>query len=108
MLSVSGQICFMADPKIISVEVAYASTDGQALISLHVPAGSTVMSAVRLSAIEDQFPEVDFESAAKGIFSKPTVNDFVLSDLDRVEIYRELVVDPREARRQRARRAAKN
>ena len=98
----------MADPKIINVEVAYASTDGQALISLHVPAGSTVMDAVRLSAIKDQFPEVDFESAAKGIFSKPTGNDFVLSDLDRVEIYRELVVDPREARRQRARRAAKN
>jgi|APSaa5957512535_1039671.scaffolds.fasta_scaffold408678_2 uncharacterized protein len=96
----------MKDPEVISVEVAYAATDGQALISLHVQAGSTVMDAVRLSAIKDQFPEVDFETAAKGIFSKAVANEFVLSDLDRVEIYRELVVNPREARRQRAKKSA--
>ena len=95
----------MVASNLISVEVAYAGCDDQVLISLQVPAGTTVLEAIRLSAISDQFPEVDFESAAKGIFSKMTQNNDVLADLDRVEIYRPLVLDPREARRQRAKKA---
>ena len=96
----------MENPEVISIEVAYAAMDDQVLISLHVPLGTTVMQAIELSAIKDQFPDVDFGTATKGIFSKLTENDYVLVDLDRVEIYRPLVLNPREARRQRAKKAA--
>ncbi len=96
----------MDEPKVISVEIAYAATGDQALISLQVPSGTTVLEAINLSGIFNQFPEVDFGSAAKGIFSKITENDQVLADHDRVEIYRPLVLGPMEARRQRAKKAA--
>jgi putative ubiquitin-RnfH superfamily antitoxin RatB of RatAB toxin-antitoxin module len=91
----------------IRVEIAYASDSDQALISLSVPMGTTVIEAILRSSITDEFPEVDFETAAKGIFSKIIKNDHVLADRDRVEIYRPLILDPMEARRQRAKKASK-
>ena len=97
----------MEKDELIRVEIAYGTIDDQALISLHVPKGTTVIEAILLSAIAEQFPEVDFEGAAKGVFSKLTENGSVLKDKDRVEVYRPLVADPREARRQRAKQTSK-
>jgi uncharacterized protein len=67
-----------------------------------VPAGTTAIEAVRLSGIEEQFPEIDLGKHRLGVFGKLCKPDRVLNAGDRVEIYRPLLVDPRAARRELA------
>lgn len=86
----------------IRVEVAYALPHKQALVSLHVAAGITVERAIQQSGVLSQFPEIDLAINKVGIFSKLVSLDAVLRDRDRVEIYRPLIADPKEIRRQRA------
>lgn len=86
------------------VEVAYARPDDQRLIALEVSPGTTAADAVRASGLPELFPETDPTSAPLGIFSQPCKPEHVLRAGDRVEIYRPLQVDPKEARRLRARR----
>jgi hypothetical protein len=57
---------------------------------------------VQASGILKKFPEIDLAQNKLGIFGKLTKNDTVLRERDRVEIYRPLVADPKEVRRQRA------
>lgn len=87
---------------IISVEVAYARPDVQVILPVEVPDGATVADALRGSKIADRFPEIDLETAKVGIFGKLTRMDTTLKPKDRVEIYRPLIADPKEVRRQRA------
>jgi uncharacterized protein len=89
-------------PERITVEVAYARPEAQLILSLEVPVGTTVLEAVRLSGIVERFPEIDPAGAKLGIFGKLTRGDTVLKAKDRVEIYRPLIADPKEVRRQRA------
>lgn len=84
------------------VEVVYALPDLQKLITLDVDEGTTAEQAIRLSGILSRFPEIDLSSCKIGIFSKLCGLDTVLRELDRVEIYRPLLVDPKEVRRQKA------
>ena len=86
----------------ITVEVVYATRDKQKLISIKVPAGTTAEEAVRRSGIQNDFAEIDLAKNKLGIFAKAVKNDTVLRDKDRVEIYRPLIADPKEVRRQRA------
>ena len=86
----------------IYIEVAYATPDRQSLLRLPVPEGSTVAEAIEQSAIRDEFPELKMEIKAVGIFSRKVPLDHVLRAGDRIEIYRPLIVDPKEMRRQRA------
>lgn len=95
--------------KQISVEVAYALPDKQKIIALEVSEGCTARRAVLLSNIKNDFPEIDSASVPLGIFGNtlgvrglPTAEEYVLKPGDRVEIYRPLIVDPKEVRRQRA------
>lgn len=90
----------------ITVEVAYALPDRQTLLTLRVNLGTSVIEAVRQSGIAQQHPEIHLEEAVMGIFGKQVPALTVLRDMDRVEIYRPLLVDAKSARRQRA--AAKN
>jgi len=92
----------MPDQKTINVEVAYALPEKQAILPLQVKPGTTLLEAIRLSGILEQFPEIDLEQATFGIFSKLSPADTVLRDKDRVEIYRPLIADPKESRRRRA------
>lgn len=85
------------------MEVAYARPDRQLILSVDVSAGATPIDAVRDSGILDEFPEIDPERAKMGIFGKLVRKDQPLQAGDRVEIYRPLVADPKEVRRQRAR-----
>ncbi len=94
----------MDDRPPIKVSVAYASETLQKLIELDVPAGTRVREAIATSEMAAFFPEVDFELAAKGIFGVRCDNDRVLEAGDRVEIYRPLVTDAKEARRRRAKK----
>ena len=95
--------------QLLSVEVAYALPDTQKIIALRVPAGTTAAQAVRLSKITEVFPEIDLDSAAMGIFSQtlgskglPPADEYQLQSMDRVEIYRPLIADPKEVRKRRA------
>jgi putative ubiquitin-RnfH superfamily antitoxin RatB of RatAB toxin-antitoxin module len=86
----------------IMIEVAYALPERQTLIALEVPAGTTLEQAIALSGICRQYPEIDLAVNRVGIFSKLTTLDAPLQAGDRVEIYRPLLIDPKEARRRRA------
>ena len=86
----------------IMVEVAYALPAEQLIIPVRVPAGATAEDAIKLSGIMQKFPEIDLVSNKFGIFGKLTKPDTVLRELDRVEIYRPLIADPKEVRKQRA------
>ena len=92
----------MTQPDHIRIEVAYALPRKQVLLSLEVPEGITVERAIQQSGVISQFPEIDLATNKVGIFSKPVPLTTVLRDRDRVEIYRALIADPKEIRRQRA------
>lgn len=86
----------------INVEVAYALPQGQTLIALQVVAGSTALQAVVASGVLTKHTELDPASLKLGIFSRAVRPDVILRDKDRVEIYRPLLADPKQARRNRA------
>ena len=89
--------------KMIMVEVAYAEHDKQLIKSLSVTAGTTAIQAVELSNIRDDFPQIPQDDEIEmGIFSKKITPDEILKAGDRVEIYRPLLIDPKEARRLKA------
>ena len=92
----------MPDQKNITVEVAYATPARQSIVPLQVKQGTTLLEAVKLSGLPEQFPELDLSQAKFGIFSKISPPETVLREKDRVEIYRELIADPKESRRKRA------
>lgn len=92
----------MTQPGRIRIEVAYALPHKQVLISLDVSAGITVERAIQQSGVLDQFPEIDLATNKVGVYSKLVPLNTVLRDRDRVEIYRALIADPKEIRRQRA------
>lgn len=93
-----------ASEKPIRVEVAYALRDRQVLLTRELEEGCTVEQAIRRSGILEAFPEIDVARARVGIFGREVSLDAQLRDGDRVEIYRPLIADPKDARRQRARR----
>ncbi|PKO92214.1 MAG: RnfH family protein [Betaproteobacteria bacterium HGW-Betaproteobacteria-1] len=88
--------------KNIMVEVAYALPKQQLIIPVNVADGTTAEAAVIASGIIEKFPEIDLATNKLGIFGKLVKSDTVLRHLDRVEIYRPLIADPKEVRRQRA------
>lgn len=87
---------------LITVEVAYAASTEQLIIPLQVSAGTTVAEAIELSKILSHFPCCDLTKTKVGIFSQVCKLDTVLKANDRVEIYRPLLCDPMQARRDRA------
>jgi uncharacterized protein len=97
------EIRAMADPgsNPISVEVAYATPKKQLIVEVRAAAGLTAGQAIALSGIRTHFPEIADEPAI-GIFSRKVPMDQVLRAGDRVEIYRPLLADPKEARRKKA------
>jgi uncharacterized protein len=86
----------------IVVEVVYAAAGGAVRRQVELAVGSTVMQAVEASGIRAVLPESAVDPARLGIFSRRAAPDEVLRDGDRVEIYRPLTLDPKEARRRRA------
>ncbi len=107
MRFVHGQMSFMVNEEQISVEVAYALPDKQMLIPLKVAEGTTAYEAVVQSGITDHFDGIDLASDKMGIFGKQVKDPKaeVLKAGDRVEIYRPLLVDPKEMRLKRAAKA---
>ena len=89
-------------PDEILVEVAYALPEEQVIISIKVPTKFNVKQAIEKSGIQKKFPEIDLSKNKVGIFGKQTTLDHLLSDRDRIEIYRPLILDPKEMRRKSA------
>jgi putative ubiquitin-RnfH superfamily antitoxin RatB of RatAB toxin-antitoxin module len=89
-------------PNEILIEVAYALPQKQLIIPIKVKQGITAAEAIQLSGITKKFPEIDLEVNQIGIFGKLTQLDHVMRERDRIEIYRPLIADPKEIRRQRA------
>lgn len=87
-------------PELLQIEVVFALPDRQYLTVVSVPAGTTVAEAVAASDIAEQFPDVDVGALQTGIWGRPTPVEAAVKEGDRVELYRPLLRDPREARRE--------
>lgn len=88
----------------MKIEVCYATNYSQNIIQLELPEGSNIKTAIIISGILNLFPEIDLTRNKIGIFSKIKKLTDILQSGDRVEIYRPLLIDPKEARRARAKR----
>lgn len=86
----------------IQVEVVLAMPDRQELLALEVTAGTTVAEAITASGLADRFEGFEPDLSMVGIFGRKVSAEQVLQTGDRVEIYRPLIADPKEVRRQRA------
>ncbi|HAT7569260.1 MULTISPECIES: RnfH family protein [Citrobacter] len=95
-----------ASAKIV-VEVAYALPEKQYLQRVTLRQGATVEEAIRASGLLELRNDIDLSKNKVGIYSRPVKLADVLHDGDRVEIYRPLIADPKELRRQRAEKSAK-
>ncbi len=99
--------------KMILVEVAYATPQKQLILELRVKTGTTALEAAVQSGITNEFPDINLEKDAMGIFSSlldgkdyPLPDEYELQPRDRVEIYRPLIIDPKQARSDRAKKRA--
>jgi putative ubiquitin-RnfH superfamily antitoxin RatB of RatAB toxin-antitoxin module len=90
----------MADA--LRIEVCYALPEKQELVSLRLPEGTTLQQALESSGLLEKYPDIDLKKNKFGIYAKLSKPDTVLRDRDRVEIYRPLIADPKEVRKQRA------
>lgn len=87
----------------MKIEVIYALPDRQELVTLDLPEGSTAMQAIEASGLLKKYPDIDPGGRNKlGVFAKLVKADALLRERDRVEIYRPLIADPKEVRRQKA------
>lgn len=90
------------DEALITVEVAYALPDKQLIISVQMPQQSNIEAAIHASGILKKFPEIDLSIHKVGIFGKRAKLETNIRHLDRIEIYRPLIADPKVLRRKRA------
>jgi putative ubiquitin-RnfH superfamily antitoxin RatB of RatAB toxin-antitoxin module len=88
----------------LKIEVVYALREEQTLIALEVEAGATVRQAIESSGILARFPDIELTRGNVGVFGSRVELNARLRDGDRVEIYRPLIADPKQARRERANR----
>lgn len=87
---------------LVDVEVVYAEPQRQVAIQIKVPPGSTLQYAIEVSGIVRSFPQLNLAQCKLGICGKLARADTVLVGQDRVEIYRPLLADPKDNRKQRA------
>lgn len=107
MPSASGRgNCTVSEPG-LRVEVAFALPARQRIVALAVEPGCTVLEAIMRSGLTAELPDFDIAAGMVGIFGR-RIDDpatRIVQEGDRIELYRALLVEPRAARRQRARRA---
>jgi putative ubiquitin-RnfH superfamily antitoxin RatB of RatAB toxin-antitoxin module len=88
----------------INIQVCYATDTLQFLRELRLEAGATIQQALDVSGLELEVPGIDLANMAVGIYGKKKTLDTVLREHDRVEVYRPLIADPKNARRRRVRK----
>lgn len=89
----------------ISVEVVYGTPTSQKIIEIKVDEGTSIESAIKDSGIMSIYPEIDLAINAVGIWNRAAKLTDTVIDLDRIEIYRPLLADPKEVRKRRAEKA---
>ncbi len=87
---------------LIAVEVAYAKPEEQVIVTVNVPKGTTLGQAVELSGLIQRFPGISQSTLKLGVFGAVCPLEQGVKAGDRVEVYRPLICDPKEARRKRA------
>lgn len=87
---------------IMIIEVAYALANKQTLLSIEVKENITLKEAIEVSGILDIYPNIDLTKDKVGIFGKIAKLDTILREKDRVEIYRPLIADAKQMRKERA------
>ncbi|MGF1643818.1 MAG: RnfH family protein [Thiotrichales bacterium] len=92
----------MPNQRMLHVEVAYALVQEQILVPIELPESATIEDAIRRSGLLERFPEIDLNLNRVGVFGHARKLDDPLRERDRVEIYRPIICDPKEVRRQRA------
>lgn len=102
----SVRLSCMEKAKVITIEVVYARPDKQMLLSVEVPLGTTISQAIELSGMLTHFPEINLEHQKVGVFSKKRELSDVIHAGERIEIYRPLTIDPKDARRAKAKTKA--
>lgn len=83
----------------LTIEVVFAEVDSQVLCEVKVSRGATVADAIAAAGISNRFPGQDIEALETGVWGRIVSRDYGLANGDRVELYRPLQRDPREARR---------
>ena len=87
---------------VVNIEVVYAESETrQEVCHLQVEVGTTLETAIDRSGILEKFPEIDLMNSKVGVFSKIKKLSDKVNEGDRIEIYRPLTIDPKEARRLR-------
>lgn len=89
----------------IKVEIVYALPQTATCLSIDVAEGTSVEQAVLQSGLLEKCPEIDANKLSLGIWNRTVKNHQVLKDGDRIEVYRPLIADPKDARRRRADKA---
>lgn len=87
---------------LMTIEVIYPLPEKQEIFSVKLTEGATVRQSIEACGILEKYPEIDLTKNKLGIFSKLAKPDTVVRHRDRVEIYRPLIADPKEVRKQRA------
>lgn len=93
----------MAQNKNMKIEVAYATPAQQDILTVEVEDGTTIETAILRSGILERYPAIDLARQKVGIFGKLRELSDKVREGDRIEIYRPLVIDPKEARRAKGR-----
>lgn len=88
--------------RLMRIEVAYAGPERQALVAFDLDEGASLAAALRAAACHEAFAGLDVEAMPTGIYGAPARRSQALREGDRVELYRPLALDPKEARRRRA------
>ena len=86
------------ESNIMRVEVAFATLQEQLIIPVDVAVDASIEEMIESSGILKKFPEIDLSKSKVGVFSVQKKLSDTLRDGDRVEIYRELIIDPKQAR----------
>lgn len=87
------------------IEVVYGTPTRQEIISCIVEPNTTIEQAILASGIVDEFPEIDLAVNNVGIWNRVAKLTDIVKDLDRIEVYRPLLADPKEVRKRRAEKA---
>lgn len=102
----AGRVERTDEDAVLRVQVCYAEPEHQFLRELQVPAGTTVREAIVQSGVAEYLGKEIVDNCKVGIYGKLKTLDTVLRGRDRIEIYRPLKADPKEARRRRAKKKA--
>ncbi len=99
----TGQrFCTAMIEETVAIEVVFAVPEKQQVIPLEVPPGTLIRDAVRLSCIESHFPNHDLSNLPVGVWMEVKPETYVVQSGDRIQIYRSLITNAKDARRRRA------